>query len=271
MRFELTFAAVAPELTVLAPWREWAFRGRSDLIEYAKKYQIPVTASHEKPYSTDRNLMHISFEGGVLEDPWVEPKKEMFILTRSPEEAKPTPQTITLSFEKGVPIKLDNKGHGPSQMLEKINTLGGEHGIGRVDIVENRTVGMKSRGVYETPGMTILMIAHRALESITLDREVAHWKEELGLRFAQGVYSGLWFSPEFALLRSLIEQTQAPVSGEVRLQLYRGNVTVLGRRSPHSLYRPGLASFEEAGGYNQKDAEGFIRLTGLRLRASSQP
>jgi len=266
VRFELTVMALDPRLKIIAPWREWDFKGRSELLAYANEHNIPVTATQEKPYSTDRNLMHVSYEGGVLENPWCEPPEEIFQLTRAPQNAKPEPQYVELGFERGQAVALNGESLGPVAMLEKLNLLGGEHGIGRVDMVENRFVGMKSRGVYETPGVTILQAAHRALESITLDREVMHLRDSLGVRFAESVYYGFWFSPEFQLMRKLIEETQRRVTGEVRLKLYRGNTTVVGRRSPHSLYSEKMATFEADSVYNQRDAEGFIKLNALRLR-----
>lgn len=266
VRFELTYYALAPDIQVIAPWREWTFKGRTDLIAYAKEHQIPVTATHEKPYSTDRNLMHISFEGGILEDPWNEPPADMFQLTRAPEDAEPSPQYIEISFVKGEPVAVDGVALDPVALLTKLNEFGGQHGIGRVDIVENRFVGMKSRGVYETPGVTILQAAHRALESLTLDREVMHLRDSLGVRFAECIYYGFWFSPEFDLLRKMVDETQESVTGDVKLKLYRGNATVVGRRSPHSLYDENVATFEADTVYNQRDAEGFIKLNALRLR-----
>jgi argininosuccinate synthase len=266
VRFELTFYALQPNIKVIAPWREWEFKGRSDLIAYAKEHDIPVTATHEKPYSTDRNLMHISFEGGVLEDPWREPPADMFQLTRSPEDAKSEAEYVEISFEKGEPVAVNGQKLKPVALLETLNQLAGAHGIGRVDLVENRFVGMKSRGVYETPGVTILQAAHRALESITLDREVVHLRDSLGVRFAECIYYGFWFAPEFELLRKMVDETQTNVIGDVRLKLYRGNTTVVGRRSPKSLYDENIATFEADTVYNQRDAEGFIKLNALRLR-----
>lgn len=266
VRFELTYYALQPDIKVIAPWREWAYKGRSDLIAYAKQHHIPVTATREKPYSTDRNLMHISFEGGILEDPWAEPPESIFQLTRPPEQAKSEAEYLKLSFEKGEPVAINGQKAGPVELLERLNKLGGEHGIGRVDLVENRFVGMKSRGVYETPGVTILHAAHRALESITLDREVMHLRDSLGVKFAESIYYGFWFAPEFKLMRNLIEDTQRNVTGEVRLKLYRGNPIVVGRRSPFSLYSERVATFEADTVYNQRDAEGFIKLNALRLR-----
>jgi argininosuccinate synthase len=266
VRFELTFYALQPDIKVIAPWREWEFKGRSDLIAYAREHDIPVTATHEKPYSTDRNLMHISFEGGVLEDPWREPPTDMFQLTRSPEDAKSEAEYVEISFEKGEPVAVNGQKLTPVALLESLNKLAGAHGIGRVDLVENRFVGMKSRGVYETPGVTILQAAHRALESITLDREVVHLRDSLGVKFAECIYYGFWFAPEFELLRKMVEETQTNVTGDVRLKLYRGNTTVVGRRSPNSLYDENIATFEADTVYNQRDAEGFIKLNALRLR-----
>jgi argininosuccinate synthase len=266
VRFELTYYALQPDIKVIAPWREWEYKGRSDLIAYAKQHNIPVTATQEKPYSTDRNLMHISFEGGILEDPWAEPPENIFQMTRSPEQAKSEAEYLELSFEKGEPVAINGERVGPVALLERLNQLAGEHGIGRVDLVENRFVGMKSRGVYETPGVTILQAAHRALESITLDREVMHLRDSLGVKFAESVYYGFWFAPEFKLMRNLIEDTQRNVTGDVRLKLYRGNTVVVGRRSPFSLYSEKVATFEADTVYNQRDAEGFIKLNALRLR-----
>jgi argininosuccinate synthase len=270
VRFELTYYALKPDIKVVAPWREWEFKGRSDLIAYAKEHNIPVTATQQKPYSTDRNLMHVSYEGGILEDPWAEPPEDIFQLTQSPENAAAEAEYIELSFEKGEPVAINGEKLGPVALLERLNKLGGAHGIGRVDLVENRFVGMKSRGVYETPGVTILQAAHRALESITLDREVMHLRDSLSVKFAESVYYGFWFSPEFALMRTLIDETQTNVSGDVRLKLFRGNTAVVGRRSPHSLYDESVATFEADTVYNQRDAEGFIKLNALRLRLGSK-
>ena len=266
VRFELTYYALQPNIKVIAPWREWDFKGRTDLIEYAKQHKIPITATAEKPYSTDANLMHISYEGGILEDPWAEPPENIFQLTRSPEDAQSDAQYIVLSFERGEPVAIDGEKLGPVGLLESLNKLGGKHGIGRVDVVENRFVGMKSRGVYETPGVTILQADHRALESITLDREVMHLRDSLGVKFAESVYYGFWFAPEFRLMRNMIDETQLNVTGDVRVKLYKGNVIVLGRRSPYSLYDESVATFEADTVYNQRDAEGFIKLNALRLR-----
>jgi argininosuccinate synthase len=270
VRFELTYYALQPDIQVIAPWREWEFKGRSDLIAYAKQHNIPITATTEKPYSTDRNLMHVSYEGGILEDPWMEPTEDMFQLTRSPETANSDAEYIEVSFAHGEPVALNGKALGPVTLLESLNKLGGTHGIGRVDLVENRFVGMKSRGVYETPGVTILQVAHRALESITLDREVMHLRDSLSVKFAESVYYGFWFAPEFELLRKMVNETQRNVSGDVKLKLYRGNAMVVGRRSPQSLYDERIATFEADTVYNQRDAEGFIKLNALRLRLAGK-
>jgi argininosuccinate synthase len=266
VRFELTYYALEPDIRVVAPWREWEFKGRSDLIAYAKEHDIPVTATAEKPYSTDRNLMHVSYEGGILEDPWAEPPADIFQMTAAPEAAKAEPEYVVIEFESGVPVGINGERLGAVELLSALNHLGGEHGVGRVDLVENRFVGMKSRGVYETPGVTVLQAAHRALESITLDREVLRLRDQLSLKFAESVYYGFWFAPEAELMRKTIDETQKNVTGEARVKLYRGGVTVVGRRSPHSLYRERLATFEADTVYNQRDAEGFIKLNALRLR-----
>lgn len=266
VRFELTYYALEPDIKVIAPWREWEFKGRSDLIAYAQEHKIPITATKEKPYSTDRNLMHVSYEGGILEDPWAEAPETIFQLTKSPENAKAEAEYVEISFDKGEPVAINGQPMDPVSLLGALNRIGGEHGIGRVDLVENRFVGMKSRGVYETPGVTVLLAAHRALESITLDREVMHLRDSLGVKFAESVYYGFWFAPEFELLREMIDATQRKVTGDVRLKLYRGNALTVGRRSPYSLYSEKLATFEADSVYNQRDAEGFIKLNALRLR-----
>jgi len=266
MRFELTYYALQPDIEVIAPWREWEFAGRTDLIAYAEAHAIPVTATVDKPYSMDRNLMHVSYEGGILEDPWAEPPENIFQMTVSPERARDEAEYIEIGFKQGEPISINGENLDPVALLSKLNETGGAHGIGRVDLVENRFVGMKSRGVYETPGVTILQAAHRALESITMDREVMHLRDSLNVKFAENVYYGFWFAPEFELMRKMIDETQTNVTGEVRLKLYRGNVIVVGRRSPHSLYDERIATFEADTVYNQRDAEGFIKLNALRLR-----
>jgi argininosuccinate synthase len=266
VRFELTYAALAPDLTVIAPWREWDLNSRTALMEFARRHDIPVPVTAERPYSTDRNLFHISFEGGILEDPWNEPPPKMFLLTNSPESAPDVPVYVELDYEAGNPMAVDGRRLSPAALLETVNRLGGEHGIGRVDLVENRYVGMKSRGVYETPGGTILHAAHRALESITLDREVLHLRDSLVPRYAEMIYYGFWFSPEREAVQGLIDAVQRDVSGTVRLKLYKGTVAVAGRKSPRSLYRTDFVTFEADQVYRQRDAEGFINLNALRLK-----
>ncbi len=271
VRFELTFRALAPEIHNIAPWREWDLRSRTDCIEYAKKYDIPITSSSEKPYSMDRNMMHISYEGGILEDPWTAPDESMFILTASPENAPDEGVEMIIGFEKGYPVSIDGKELSPAALLTQLNKVAGAHGVGRVDLVENRFVGLKSRGVYETPGGTVLYAAHRALESITMDREVMHERDRQSPRFAQLIYNGFWFSPEMEVMRAMVDASQQNVTGEVRLKLYKGNVTILGRRAPNSLYSEQLVTFEEdEGAYDQADATGFINLQGLRLGAGKR-
>ncbi|HYL98766.1 MAG TPA: argininosuccinate synthase [Blastocatellia bacterium] len=266
VRFELTYYALEPDIKVIAPWREWTFKSRSDLIAYAKQHSIPVTATIEKPYSMDRNLMHISYEGGILEDPWAEPPEDIFILTQSPERAPDKPEYVEVQFESGIPVAVNSEMLTPAKLLDRLNQIAGRHGVGRVDLLENRFVGMKSRGVYETPGVTVLQAAHRAVESITLDREAAHLKDGLGPRIAELIYYGFWFSPEFRAIQALIDETQRRVTGTARLKLYKGNCMVTGRKSPLSLYREDFATFERDTVYNQRDAEGFIKLNALRLR-----
>jgi argininosuccinate synthase len=266
VRFELTYLALSPHIKIIAPWRIWDFNSRNALIDYAKKHGIPVPVSQEKRYSSDRNLFHISFEGGILEDPWSEPKEDMFLLSVSPEKAPDKPTYIEIGYVHGDPVSLDGKEMSPATLLDNLNRLGGANGIGRIDIVENRYVGMKSRGVYETPGGTILHSAHRAMESITMDREVMHLKDSLVTRYAELVYYGYWFAPEREVLQGTVDATQNNVTGSVRLKLYKGNCIVVGRKSPHSLYRPDFATFEEDSVYQQADATGFIRLNALRLR-----
>lgn len=272
VRFELTFAALAPNIQVIAPWREWSMVSRQDLIDYAKRYRIPITVTKAKPYSMDANLLHISYEGGALEDPWVAPPKDMFQMTTAPQDAPSNPQTLTLQFKNGNPIGVNDKELSPATLLHRLNQLGGKHGVGRVDLVENRFVGLKSRGVYETPGGTILHVARRALESLTLDREVVHLRDSLMPRYAEIIYNGFWFSPERMMLQAAFDHVQQDVTGTVRLQLYKGNCTVVGRKANQSLYQQHLATFEEGSGYDQQDAGGFIRLNALRLatRASVQ-
>ena len=266
VRFELTYQALAPELTIIAPWRLWHLGSRQSLIDYAREHGIPVTATREKPYSIDRNLLHTSYEGGILEDPWEGPPEDMFLMTVSPQEAPDIPEVLEISFERGNPVAIDDKALSPVKILETLNAVGAKNGIGRVDLVENRFVGMKSRGVYETPGGTILRIAHMAMESITMDREVMHLRDSLIPRYAELVYYGFWFSPEMKLLQSMMDETQQTVSGTVRLELYKGNCRVLGRKSDESLYSQDFATFEEDDVFLQSDADGFIRLNALRLR-----
>jgi argininosuccinate synthase len=266
VRFELTYYALAPQIKVIAPWRIWDLRSRSDLITYCEQHAIPIPVTREKPYSTDRNLLHLSYEGGILEDPWREPYEDMFILTVSPEKAPDKPEYVEIDFQTGDPTAVNGETLSPARLLARLNELGGRHGIGRMDLVENRYVGMKSRGVYETPGGTILHAAHRALESLTLDREVMHLRDSLIPRYAEMIYYGYWFSPEREMLQAAIDQSQPNVSGTVRLKLYKGNCLVAGRKSDYSLYDPTVSTFEEGGDYRQADAEGFIRLNALRLR-----
>ncbi len=270
VRFELTFAALAPELEIIAPWRDWAFEGREDLIQYAEERSIPIPVSREKPYSCDRNLLHLSFEGGVLEDPWQEPYEDMFILTRNPEEAPDQPDYVEIDFESGDAVAVNGERLAPAALLRRLNDLGGAHGVGRIDIVENRYVGMKSRGVYETPGGTILVAAHKAVESLTLDREAMHVRDSLIPRYARMIYDGYWFAPEREMLQAAIDESQKPVNGKARMKLYKGHVSTVGRKADRSLYDPDIASFDEAGGYRQADATGFISLAGLRLRTRAR-
>jgi len=266
VRFELTYAALAPELRVIAPWREWELNSRTSLLEFARRHDIPVPVTADRPYSTDRNLFHVSYEGGILEDPWAAPPDKMFQLTNSPEAAPDVPLEVLIDFEAGNPVAVDGEPLGPVALLERLNRLGGEHGVGRVDLVENRYVGMKSRGVYETPGGTILHVARRAVESLTLDREVLHLRDSLVPRYAEMIYYGFWFSPERRALQGFMDEVARDVTGTVRLTLYKGNVTVAGRRSPRSLYRADFATFEADAVYRQRDAEGFINLNALRLK-----
>lgn len=266
VRFELTYYALKPDVKVVAPWREWDLNSRTKLIEYAKKHGIDVPVTKAKPYSCDRNLLHLSFEGGVLEDPWATPPEDMYVMSVSPEKAPDKSTEIELEFKNGNPVKLNGEELSPANMLARLNQLGGENGIGRIDIVENRFVGMKSRGVYETPGGTIIFHAHRALESITLDREVMYLKDDLIPKYAQLVYNGFWYAPERELIQGMIDESQKFVTGVVKLKLYKGNVTVQGRKSENSLFSEELATFEEDTVYNQADAEGFIKLNALRLR-----
>ncbi|MCP3977425.1 MAG: argininosuccinate synthase [bacterium] len=270
VRFELTAFALKPDIKVIAPWREWDLKGRADCVRYAEEHGIPIPVTPDKPYSTDANLLHISYEGGVLEDPWEGPPKGMFNMTVDPWEAPDVMETVTVGFEQGTPVTVNGVRLGPADLLRKLNELGGAAGVGRIDIVENRFVGMKSRGVYETPGGTILSHAHRAVESITLDREVMHLRDELSPRYAEMVYNGFWYAPEREALQAFMDNIQKRVNGEARLTLYKGNVIVDGRRSDDSLYDEATVTFEEDDVYDQGDATGFIRLQSLRLRTFAE-
>lgn len=263
VRFELTFKALKPDLKIIAPWREWDIKSREEEIEYAEKRGIPVPVTKAKPYSMDRNLLHISYEGGILEDPWNEYNEDMFLYTVSPEKAPDKAEIVTIDFEKGVPVAINGQGYDPVALILKLNELGGKHGVGRVDIVENRLVGMKSRGVYETPGGTILYEAHHALETITLDRDTLHYKQMMAGRYAELVYNGQWFTPLKKAMDAFIDETQKRVTGAVKVKLYKGSAQTVGRKSPFSLYQEDLATFGADQVYNQKDAEGFIKLFGL--------
>jgi argininosuccinate synthase len=263
VRFELTYKALNPKLKVIAPWREWDIKSREDEIDYAQDRKVPITATREKIYSEDRNLWHISHEGGILENPWAEPEESMYVMSVSPEKAPDTPQYVEIEFENGNPIGVDGKKLSPVQVIETLNKIGGAHGVGRVDLVENRLVGMKSRGVYETPGGTLLLTAHRELESLTLDKATLHYKDILAGKYAELVYNGQWFTPLRYAMDAFTDSVQTRVTGTVRLKLYKGNIIIAGRKSPFSLYREDLATFAEDAVYNQKEAEGFINLFGL--------
>ncbi len=266
VRFEIAYLALSPDITVIAPWREWDLNSREKLLKFAEEHGIPIEKHGKKsPYSMDANLLHISYEGGILEDPWNEPEEDMWRWTNSIEEAPNEPEYITIDFEKGDPVAINGEAMSPAKLLETLNDYGKRHGIGRIDIVENRFVGMKSRGCYETPGGTILLKAHRAIESITLDREEAHEKDKLMPKYAELIYNGFWFSPEREMMQAAIDKTQENVNGTVRLKLFKGNVFVVGRKSPNSLFAPEFSTFEEDSVYNQKDAEGFIKLNALRF------
>lgn len=266
VRFELTYYALKPDVEVIAPWRIWNLNSRSALVAYARRQGIPVPVTRARPYSTDRNMFHISYEGGILEDPWREPPLDMFLWTRPAERAPSRAEYVEIQFSRGDPVAVNGKRLAPVTLLSQLNALGAKHGVGRVDLVENRYVGMKSRGVYETPGGTLLHAAHRALESITMDREVMRLRDSLIPKYAELIYYGYWFSPERELMQKIIDASQENVSGRVRLKLYKGNAIVAGRKSPASLYDPKIATFEESEGYRQADADGFIRLNALRLR-----
>lgn len=266
VRFELTYYALQPDIKVIAPWRDWDLNSRESLIAYAKKYNIPVPVTKAKPYSSDRNLLHISFEGGILEDPWAEAPEDMYVLSVSPEKAPDKPTYIEIDYEAGNPVAINGERMTPGNLLAELNRIGGENGIGRVDLVESRYVGMKSRGVYETPGGTILHAAHRAVESITMDREVMHLRDSLVPQYAGCIYNGYWYAPERELLQKTIDESQRTVNGTARLKLYKGNCDVVGRKAEKSLFSEEFATFEADSVYNQKDAEGFIKINSLRLR-----
>ena len=268
VRFELSYYALNPDIKVIAPWREWDLNSRTKLIDFAEQHQIPIAKDKrgEAPFSVDANLLHISAEGKVLEDPWEAPEEYVFSRSVSPEEAPDKPTLVEIDFERGDPVALDGEALSPAALLTRLNELGGANGIGRLDLVENRFVGMKSRGVYETPGGTILLAAHRAMESLTLDRGAAHLKDEIMPRYAELIYNGFWFAPEREMLQALIDKSQEKVAGTVRLKLYKGGIAVLGRKSPYSLYSEAHVTFEEDSVYDQRDAQGFIKLNALRLR-----
>ena len=270
VRFELAAYHFRPGIKIIAPWREWEFRGRRELIEYTKQHRIPIEATADKPYSVDRNLLHTSYEGGVLEDPWREPDPAMFQRTRDAKDAPDTPRIIEVELAHGDAVAIDGERLGPVELLARLNTIAGEHGVGRVDLVENRFVGMKSRGVYETPGGTVLHAARAAVESLTLDREVLRLRQDLMPRYAALVYNGFWFSPERDALQRLVDDIAQSITGTARIKLYKGALTVLGRKAPNSLYRPDIVTFEEDSVYDQRDAQGFIKLNALRLRIRSE-
>jgi argininosuccinate synthase len=270
VRFELTYLALDPKVKIIAPWREWSLRSRRELIEYAQRHGIPVAATKAKPYSMDMNLFHVSYEGGILEDPWQAPPEEIFHMTVSAERAPAKAREVEIEYQQGNPVAVDGKRLRPAALLAHLNKLGGAHGVGRVDLVENRYVGMKSRGVYETPGGTILHAAHRGLESLTMDREVMHLRDSLIPRYAELIYYGYWYAPEREMLQRALDEAQQDVTGTVRVKLYKGSCTVVGRKSPRSLYRLDMATFEEDEVYRQRDAEGFIRLNALRLAIRAQ-
>ncbi len=269
VRFELTFKALKPDLKIIAPWREWTIKSRDEAIDYAEQRGIPVPVTKSKPYSMDRNLWHISYEGGILEDPWSEYPEDMFLYTVSPEKAPDQAEILTIDFEKGIPVAINGQGYDPVALIFKLNEIGGKHGVGRVDIVENRLVGMKSRGVYETPGGTILYEAHHALETITLDRDTLHYKQMMSGRYSELVYNGQWFTPLKKAMDAFIDTTQERVTGSVKVKLYKGTAQTVGRKSPFSLYQEKLATFGADQVYNQKDAEGFINLFGLPLKVQA--
>ncbi|MCR3922278.1 MAG: argininosuccinate synthase [Firmicutes bacterium] len=269
VRFELTVKALAPHLKIVAPWREWDIKSRDDAIDYAEKSGIPVPVTKAKPYSMDRNLLHLSFEGGILEDPASEPEKDMFMLTTDPADAPDTPEYVEIGFEQGAPVRVNGQAMDPVALLTELNTIAGRHGVGRIDLVENRLVGMKARGVYETPGGTLVYFAHRELESLTLDRETMHYKDTVAVKYSELIYYGQWYTPLREALDAFFTTTQRNVTGSVRIKLYKGNMIVAGRTSPFSLYREDLATFGADVVYNQQDAEGFINLFGLPLKVQA--
>jgi argininosuccinate synthase len=270
VRFELAVKSLAPHISIIAPWREWSFNGRSELFDYAEKHGIPLPMTKEKPYSTDANLMHISYEGGILEDPWAEAPEDICQWTTNPEKAPDKAQYVEITFDQGVPVAIDGKMMEPVELLVAANKLGSTHGVGRIDLVENRYIGIKSRGIYETPGGTILTQAHRAVESLTLDREVAHMKEGFALKIADLTYNGYWFAPEAEILRKMVEETQTYVNGTAKVKLYKGSSQVVGRKSDSSLYKERLSSFEDMSDFAPSDSGGFININGLRLKTWSQ-
>ncbi len=269
VRFELTYMAFAPHLRVIAPWREWNIRSREDALDYAAEYNVPVTATLKSIYSRDRNIWHMSHEGGILEDPWQEPEEAMYTLTTAPEAAPSEPEYVTVGFEQGVPVSVNGERLGPVDLLLTLNDIGARHGVGRIDLVENRLVGMKSHGVYETPGGTILRTAHQGLEQLALDRDTLHYKDVIAHRYAELVYYGQWYTPLREALDAFVRVTQRNVTGEARLKLYKGNATLVGRRAAKSLYNPDIASFTMSDSYNQKDAEGFIKIFGLPVKVQA--
>jgi argininosuccinate synthase len=270
VRFELAVKALAPHLEVVAPWRSWPFQGRQDLFAYAEKHNIPLPVTKDKPYSMDANLLHISYEGGILEDAWAEPPADMFLWTKDPQDAPDTPETMTIEFFGGVPVAVNGTKYEPVPLLQELNEIAAKHGVGRVDLVENRYIGIKSRGVYETPGFTLLSKAHQSVESLTLDKETAHLKQELGLKFASLIYNGYWFAPEMQVLKAAVEVTQQNVTGEVKLKLFKGGVQIVGRKSVNSLYSPHQSSFENMSAFSPADSGGFININGLRLSTWSK-
>jgi argininosuccinate synthase len=269
VRFELTYQALNPKLQVVAPWREWDIVSREDALDYAVEYNVPVATTGKSIYSRDRNIWHLSHEGGILEDPWMEPERAMFQVSVEPEDAPDKPEYVEIDFQEGIPKKINGVAKGPISLLTELNDLGGRHGVGRIDLVENRLVGMKSRGVYETPGGTLLLEAHNGLEQLCLDKETLHFKQMIALKYAELVYNGQWYTPLREALDAFVDRTQRNMTGTVRLKLYKGNVIVVGRRSPYSLYREDFATFGEEDVYNQQDAEGFIKLFGLPLKVEA--